>query len=99
MILLDKHPIVAGQLICHRHSIADAGFGYFSGPRKGLPVALEVATQVILACELVVIAEVRHSLVRTQLLPIPVQRLSQYIARFAPPQMPAGIFRIDYLEE
>lgn len=84
MIFLDKHPIVARQLEGHRHSIADASLGGFSSPYEGLPIALEIAVQVVLPRELVVVTEVWHPLIRAQL-PIPIQHLSQHISRFAPP--------------
>lgn len=99
MILLDEHPVIVRQLKSHGHSVAYACLGRFPGLREGLLVPLEISAQVVLARKLVVIAEVRHSLIRAQLLPITVQRLPQPVARLAPPQVPAGVLGLDYLEE
>lgn len=99
VIFLNEHPVIARQLEGHRHGITDASLSSFSSPYESLSIAFEIAIQVVLSRELIVVTEMRHSLVRAQLLPIPIQHLSQHIPCFAPPQMPTSIFGVDYLKE
>lgn len=99
MIFLNEHPVITRQLEGHRHGIADASLGSFSSPYESLSIAFKIAIQVVLSRELIVVTEMRYPLVRAQLLPIPIQCLSQHISCFAPPQMPTSIFGVDYLKE